>query len=278
VRSLLKQNRSVIQLRYTRVMAFSYKLKWEKGRFVPGQKDPYVISRSKVERFTECARCFWLEARYGIGRPDSFPFTLNNAVDELFKREFDVHRVKGEAHPLMKTYGIDAVPLQHKDLEEWRDALKRGIKYTHPELNLTLRGGIDDIWQGPSGEVYIVDYKATAGKDTITLDEEWKDSYKRQIEIYQWLFRKNGFDVSPTAYFVYANGKNDKEAFDGKLEFEVTILPYVGDDSWIEGCLTELRACLDSEEIPAVGKGCQYCPYREYAGKKLLELHRAKKK
>lgn len=259
-------------------MAFPYKLKWEKGRFVPGQKEPYVISRSKVERYQECARCFWLEARYGIGRPDSFPFTLNNAVDELFKREFDVHRAKGEAHPLMKTYGIDAVPMKHENLEEWRDALKRGIKYTHPELKLTLRGGIDDIWQDKDGKVYIVDYKATAGKDTVTLDDEWKDSYKRQVEIYQYLFRKNGFDVSNTAYFVYANGQNDRAAFDGKLEFEVTILPYEGDDSWVEACLAKLRECIDCDDIPPVGKGCQYCPYREYAGKKLLELHRAKKK
>lgn len=256
-------------------MAFEYKLKWEKGRYVKGQKDPYVQSRSKIERFEECPRCYWLEARYGIGRPDSFPFTLNNAVDELFKREFDTHRANGEAHPLMKTYGIDAVPMQHKDLDEWRDALKRGIKHHHEPSNITLRGGIDDIWINSAGEVHIVDYKATAGKDTITLDDEWKDSYKRQVEIYQWLFRKNGFKVSPIAYFVYANGKSDKKAFDGKLEFDVTILPYEGrDDSWVDERLLEMKACLENDEIPKPGKSCQYCPYREHAGKKLLELHK----
>lgn len=257
-------------------MAYPYKLKWEKGRYVKGQKEPYVQSRSKIERFTECPRCYWLEARYGIGRPDSFPFTLNNAVDELFKREFDALRKDGKPHALMEEYGIDAVPMQHKDLEEWRDALKRGIKHHHAESNITLRGGIDDIWVAPSGQVHIVDYKATAGKDTITLDDEWKDSYKRQVEIYQWLFRKNGFDVSPIAYFVYANGRADRDAFDGKLEFDVTILPYEGDDSWVDGVLMEMKACLESDEIPKPGKDCQYCPYREHAGKKLLELHRKK--
>jgi hypothetical protein len=258
-------------------MAFEYKLKWEKGRFVKGQSVPYVISRSKVERFQECPRCFWLEARYGIGRPDSFPFTLNNAVDELFKREFDTYRVKGTKHPLCDQYGVDAMPFNDPRMEEWRDALKRGIKYHHPETGITLRGGIDDVWVTPSGQLHIVDYKATAGKDTVTLDDEWKDSYKRQVEIYQWLFRKNGFDVSPVAYFVYANGQNDREAFDGKLEFEVTLLPYEGNDSWVDGALMEIRACLDNDEIPKPGKACQYCPYREHAGKKLLELTKAKK-
>jgi CRISPR/Cas system-associated exonuclease Cas4 (RecB family) len=254
-----------------------YKLKWQKGWFDPKSKLPYTISRSKIERFTECPRCFWLEQRYGIGRPDSFPFNLNNAVDELFKREFDTHREKGEAHPLMKKYGIDAVPYQHKDLEEWRDAFKRGIKTLNAETNIILRGGIDDIWEGKDGMLYIVDYKATAGKDTITLDDAWKDSYKRQIEVYQWLFRQNGFKISNTAYFVYANGKNDKAAFDGKLEFDITILPYEGNDSWVEQSLRDIKVCLMSEEIPKPGNSCEYCPYRAIAGKKLLELHKLSK-
>jgi hypothetical protein len=165
-----------------------------------------------------------------------------------------------------------------KRLDEWRDALKRGIKYHDPETNITLRGGIDDIWQDASGKVYIVDYKATAGKEEVTLNDEWKDGYKRQAEIYQWLFRQNGFDVSNTAYFVYANGQNDRDAFDGKLEFDITILPYEGDSSWVGGTLKEIKACLVSDEIPVTGEACEYCPYREYAGKKLMELHKALKK
>src|SRR3989344_4022609 len=231
-----------------------YKLKWERGRFDPSSNEPFTISRSKIERYLECSRCFWLEARYGIGRPDTPPFTLNNAVDELFKREFDTRRAKGEEHPLMKEYGIDAVPLKDERLEEWRDALRRGVKANHVATNLIVRGGIDDVWVNPKGEIHVVDYKATAGKKEITLDDEWKDSYKRQVEIYQWLFRQNDFTVSNIAYFVYANGRNDKEAFDGRLEFDITILPYEGDASWVDGILHDLKECLLSEAIPETGK------------------------
>jgi hypothetical protein len=257
---------------------YGYKLKWEKGRFDPASKEPYTFSRSKIEFYKECPRCFWLEARYGIGRPSSFPFTLNNVVDELFKKEFDIHRAAGEPHPLMKTYGIDAVPMADERLEEWRDALKRGIKYHDPETNLILRGGIDDIWQGKNGEVYIVDYKATGGKDEVTLNDEWKDGYKRQAEIYQWLFRQNGFTVSDTAYFVYANAQNDRKAFDGTLEFDIAILPYEGNAAWVGQTLKDIKAVLISDAIPAPGEACEYCPYREYAGKKLIELHKASTK
>lgn len=256
-------------------MAFDgYKLKWAKGRFNPSSEEPYVVSRSKLERFLECPRCYWLEARYGIGRPDTAPFTLNNAVDELFKKEFDSYRIKRKPHPLMKKYGIDAVPYVHEKIEEWRDALKRGIRHHDQGTNLVLRGGIDDVWMNSAGELHVVDYKATAGKKEITLDDEWKMSYKRQVEIYQWLFRSNRFAVSSTAYFVYANGKNTNKALNGKLEFDITILPYEGNDSWVSAALKDLKDCLVSSTVPDPGSRCEYCPYRKHAGEILLVLYR----
>ncbi len=43
------------------------------------------------------------------------------------KKEFDIHRADQTAHPLAKEYGIDAIPFQHEKIEEWRDALRRGV-------------------------------------------------------------------------------------------------------------------------------------------------------
>ena len=48
------------------------------------------------------------------------PFTLNIAVDNLCKNEFDYYRRIQEPHPLLKENGIDAVPFKHKDFEQWR--------------------------------------------------------------------------------------------------------------------------------------------------------------
>lgn len=259
---------------------FSGAKKW--GVFDPASVEPYRVSRSKIDLFSECPRCAYLDMRHGVKRPSGPSFTLNNAVDELFKREFDEYRANGEAHPLMKTYGIDAVPYAHDKLEEWRDALRRGISYHHEPTNITLRGGIDDVWVTPSGELIIVDYKATSKKEGPKTDADLYDSYKRQMEVYQWLFRKNGFAVSPTGYFVYANGDSDAKAFDGKLEFSVLPIPYTGDDAWIEPTLLRLKETLMSNDIPPVGTSfgggpCDYCTYRESAGKTLLALHRATK-
>lgn len=229
--------------------------------FDPASSEPFKISRSKLDLFLNCPRCFYLDRRLGVGRPPGFPFNLNSAVDALLKKEFDIHRAAGTAHPLMERYGIDAVPFSHEKMEEWRDSLRRGIQYLHEETGLLLTGGVDDVWVNPGGELMIVDYKATSKSGEVSLDADWQIGYKRQMEIYQWLFRKNGFAVSRTGYFVYCNGDADKDAFDGKLEFDVKVIPYVGDDGWIEGALFDAKECLMSPTIPQSAEACDYCRY-----------------
>jgi len=234
-----------------------------KNKFDPNSTEPFRLSRSKIDLFINCPRCFYLDRKLGVGQPPGYPFSLNSAVDKLLKKEFDIHRAKGETHPLMKKYGIDAVPLTHTMMNEWRDSLRGGITYRMPGTNIVVTGGVDDVWVNPEGEYIIVDYKATSKDEEVTLDADWQIGYKRQMEIYQWLFRKNGFTVSPTGYFVYCNGSTDKEAFDGKLEFDVKIIPYTGDDSWVEKAITDAIDCLKADALPDSGPDCDFCKYRK---------------
>lgn len=251
--------------------------------FDPASKEPFKISRSKLDLFSECPRCSYLDLKFGVKRPSGPSFTLNNAVDELLKREFDTHRENATTHPLLKEYGLDAVPLRDERMDEWRDALRRGIGYLHKPTNIFLRGGIDDVWVTPEGEFIIVDYKATSKKTGPSSEDDLYDSYKRQMEIYQWLFRQNGFKVSPAGYFFYVNGKSDAKAFDAKLEFDICLIPYSGSDAWVEPALERLKEMLLSEEIPAIGTSfgggpCEFCTYRDSAGKTFQEVRKTSKK
>jgi hypothetical protein len=237
------------------------------------------LSRSKIELFNECPRCFYLDNKLGTGRPRGPAFTLNIAVDALFKKEFDVHRANGTPHPLMTQYGIDAVPFKHKDIDTWRENFE-GVEYFHEPTGFTISGAIDDVWVNPEGELLVVDYKSTSKAGTITTleDSSWNEQYKRQMGVYQWLLRNNGFKVSNTGYFVYANASTDKKAFDGQLEFEVTVVPSEGSADWIDEVLPRIKAALEANELPPTGKACEFCPYREAAGKKLQAVHKASKK
>lgn len=234
----------------------------------------WKLSRSKIELFTECPRCFYLDNKLGTARPRGPAFTLNIAVDELFKREFDEYRKKKEAHPIMKKYKIDAVPFQTSELDDWRDNFT-GIMYTDPETGFVVSGAVDDVWQDKDGNLIVVDYKATSKENEINTlsDSSWEDSYKRQMGVYQWLLRKNGFEVSDTGYFVYANaivGETDK--FANTLKFETTLVPCVGETSWIDKALTDIKKCLTSNKLPQSGIDCEFCPYREHSGKKLQKI------
>ncbi len=230
------------------------------------------LSRSKIELSIDCPRCFYIDNKLGVARPPGFPFNLNSAVDALLKKEFDVHRMNGSAHPLMEAYGVDAKPFAHPKLDVWRENFK-GVEYFHPGTGFTVAGAVDDVWVNPNGELLVVDYKSTSKDEKITaLDQEWHNGYKRQMEIYQWLLRQNGFTVSDTGYFVYANASKDKKAFDGKLEFEVTLIAHVGDAGWVEGALYEVKRILDGSELPAKSPECDFCNYREAAGQALTHM------
>jgi len=244
-----------------------------RGLFDPKSKEPFRLSRSKIDLFFECPRCFYLDRRLGIGRPQGPPFTLNSAVDALLKKEFDIHRAKGEPHPLMEHYGIPAVPFRHEKMNEWRDNFK-GVQFLHKPTNFFVFGALDDLWINDKEELHVIDYKSTSTSNQITLDDEWKQGYKRQMEIYQWLLRHNDFNVSDIGFFVYVNAKKDKAAFDGKLEFDVQIISYQGNDNWVEGVLIKAHECLINSHIPAASDKCDFCQYRESVKKaqKFTEL------
>tara|TARA_Y100000310_G_scaffold344991_1_gene460991 strand:- start:3026 stop:3799 length:774 start_codon:yes stop_codon:yes gene_type:complete len=245
-------------------MSQYYTGKRTKNLFEAGSKEPFRLSRSKIERFLNCPRCFYLDRRLGVDQPPGYPFSLNAAVDKLLKKEFDAYRLKQSKHPFLETYDVDAVPFEHPLIDEWRETLK-GLQYYHEPSGFLVTGAVDDIWQNSTGELHVVDYKATSKNGEVNIDAEWQKSYKNQMEVYQWLLRhqKDGFKVSPIGYFVYVNGRTDLEAFDKKLEFDVKVILYEGDDSWVEQALMDARKCLESDKLPSASKDCDYCLYRK---------------
>jgi len=243
-------------------MSQFYNARRTRGLFDPKTSEPFKLSRSKIDLFIECPRCFYLDRRLGVARPPGYPFALNSAVDTLLKKEFDSLREKGATHTLISDYKVDARPVAHKKLDQWRENFT-GVQYTHNATNFLVFGAIDDLWQTSDGEYVVVDYKSTSKDEKITsLDKDWHIGYKRQMEIYQWLLRHNDLTVSNRGYFVYCNARTDVSAFNAMLDFEITLVPYDGDDSWVEGTLMDAKACLVDDAVPHPGKECDYCAYR----------------
>ena len=134
----------------------------------------------------------------------------------------------------------------------------------HEPTNLHIFGAVDDVWVDENDKLMVVDYKATAKAEPVTkLGPEggWQDMYRRQMEIYQWLLRKNGLNVSNTAYFVYCTGDKKRSDFNNTLHFETHLIPYLGDDSWVDGTFSRLFELLSKETTPEHNPNCPHCNF-----------------
>ena len=228
----------------------------KRNKYDPHSTAPYKLSRLKLELFLQCPRCFYIDRRLGVDRVPGFPFTINNAIDLLLKKEFDTYRAQGVPHPIMREHGVDAIPLVHPDLERWRTN-STGIQHHHEPTNFLVHGAVDDLWMRPDGALIVVDYKATSSERPIVPNTR----FRRQLEIYQWLLRQNGFAVAEVSYFVYANARRDRPGFDSQLDFAMTLHSHRGQDAWVDDALRKAYGCLRGEAVPAAASDCEWCGY-----------------
>tara|TARA_B100000700_G_scaffold325658_1_gene434989 strand:+ start:1858 stop:2649 length:792 start_codon:yes stop_codon:yes gene_type:complete len=230
-------------------------------------KKPFPLSRTKFDLFINCKRCFWLDIVKGLNQVKFAPFTLNIAVDALFKNEFDFYRASKEKHPLFIEKDLNYIPFSDSRLDDWRNNFV-GVRYIDEDLNLELFGAVDDLWLNlDTNKVVVVDYKATSKAGEINIsDDGWWPAYKRQMEFYQFLLINNNLEVDEVGYFLYANGL--KEGFLNRndipmLQFDLTLLEYEGSTKWIPKKLKELKSVLSSDKIPEPTSDCDYCRYFE---------------
>ena len=72
------------------------------------------------------------------------------------------------------------------------------------EHNLKI-GGLDDVWiNRNTGVLHIVDYKSTrkTANGPALLESIYAQAYKRQMDLYTWVMRRMGFEVSDAGYFI----------------------------------------------------------------------------
>ena len=245
-------------------MAFK---KRHQGSFNPEHPAPYELSRSRVENYLKCKACFWLAQLKNVKPPEIPSFTINTTTDILLKRDADAVRGKS-ALPIWEAAGLGhLIPFEHEDLENWTNSLHYGLNEhyfntIHEETNIKFGGGLDDVFlDTKTGKIHIVDYKSQAQGTRSpnnyevkpsSLNDPWKIGYKRQMDMYVWVARRKGFDVSDTGYFVYVDAQHkdidgmltDDDPSIAWMKFNASILPYEADTSWVEPTLIEIKDFL----------------------------------
>ena len=205
-------------------------IKGDRWRYKPGQNKTFPISRSKFGEFLKCKRCFYLNTVEGLKTPSMPGWPLNSATDEMLKYEFDIHRKNQTPHPVMKRKKtlMNVVPFQHKEIDEWRRNFG-GFKVFDRDLNLELKGAVDDVWIDlKTKELIIVDYKSTSKKEIIEdkwLADKYSEDFLKQMNFYKFIFEKAGHKIK-TTFFYIVNGLKKDRAFNNIMNFEDHLIEY----------------------------------------------------
>ncbi len=166
----------------------------------------------------DCSRCFYLQLVKKIKRPDSIFPSLPSGMDKILKEHFDKFMEKNELPPELKEQKeVNNLKLfNNKELlKEWRSNQK-GIQYLDKKSNILLRGAVDNILV-KGKKLIVLDYK-TRG---YPLKEDTHEHYQTQMDIYNFLLRKNNYETEDYTYllFYYPNKVTEtgEVIFDTKL-------------------------------------------------------------
>ena len=141
-----------------------------RGKFDINKKEPYELSRSKIENFIQCPACFFMQQVEGIKFPTILKLNINEATDILLKKDFDKYRGVAKTHPFLRKMGYEhLVPFKHKYFDLWTQSLHFGaenrLNYDHKPSNIRVGGGLIIVFGLTSPQRnHAVDYKSTSQK------------------------------------------------------------------------------------------------------------------
>lgn len=199
----------------------------------------------------DCPRCFWLDKIKGIKRPAGIFPSLPSGMDFAIKRYFDLFRDRKVIPPELEETGCEL--FSDKVLKTWRRNYG-GIRFTDPNTDVELMGAVDDILI-KNGKLIVIDYK-TRG---FPLKEDTQKYYRHQMDIYNFLLRKNGFKTEDFGYLLFYYP--DEFHLDGKFSFFKELVKIDVDVKNAENLFSEAIKIL-SWVMPDRSKGCGYCKTR----------------
>lgn len=211
---------------------------------------PYKLSPSSLNLMDECPRCFWLDKHEVWKRPNGVFPSLPSGMDGVLKHHFDKFRDKGILPPeLCEDKECKNLKLFNDAelMKVWRSNFK-GIRYEDKKGNI-LFGAVDNILV-KGKKLIVLDYK-TRG---FALKEDTADHYQNQLDIYNFLLRKNGYETEDYAFLLFYVPKEVTET--GEVIFDTTLVKRKIDIKNAEKIFKKALELLDGE---CPKNGCGWC-------------------
>lgn len=155
-----------------------------------------ILSASSLALFNECPRCFYLQVKEGIRRPQGIPMPLYTKMDLLVKDYFDGFRKNGKLPPQL-VGRVDGQLLDNQELlKKWRN-WRTGLRFEDRKAGATIVSALDDCLV--EGKFFIpLDYKSKGD-----IKEDSHIFHQNQLNIYTWLLDENGYPTKDVGYLVF---------------------------------------------------------------------------
>lgn len=211
----------------------------------------YRLSPSTLSLYSDCPRCFWLHF-HGLKRPDTIFPSLPGGMDRILKQHFDRYSKKGALPPeLSMLKGQVRLFDDGGLLSDWTSS-RRGLNYEDKGGN-ALRGAVDYILVKGS-KLIVLDFK-TRG---FPVKEDTARYYQNQLDVYNFLLRKNGFETEDYSYLLFYHPH--EVAKNGKIDFVTDLVRISVYPSNAERLFSDAIAVLEGKK-PAADPECGFCKW-----------------
>jgi len=210
----------------------------------------FNLSPSSLNLMQECPRCFWLSQHKVWKRPNGIFPSIASGIDRIAKNHFDKFREKKSLPPeLAENKECEGIELFEDGgkLKVWRNNLK-GISWSDKKGN-ELHGAVDNILV-KGKKLIVLDYK-TRGYE---LKEDTAEHYQLQLNLYNFLLRKNGYETEDFAFLLFYIPKEVLSG--GEILFDTKLVKMQVDTKRAEGMWKRALKLLNSN---CPDKTCVWC-------------------
>lgn len=214
------------------------------------------LSKSALEKFKACPRCFWLEKTKGFKQPEGIRSGLPMGMDRILKGHYDSHRAINKMPEELATQlpGWTLFPQQGylDDMRNWRKGLT--VHVGDYELSTAL----DDLVT--NGTLYAMcDYKTKA---KATNEADTKKYYQTQADCYDLALNTNNYKTDGRAHFAYYYPKTVgfAKGADVMMGWECQLVTIAADPEAAKKLLIAAGKCLEGP-MPKPSGLCGYCFY-----------------
>lgn len=215
----------------------------------------YQFSPSSLWLLQDCPRCFWLRFRKGVKRPRGIFPSLPSGMDKILKEYYGGFIDKGGLPPELEEGGMlpETVRMfsDKAKLRVWQHNF-RGIRWKDKDGNRFM-GAVDSLLRDrENGKLIVLDFK-TRG---YPLKEDSHEYYRNQMDIYNLLLRKNGYETEDFSLLAFYHPIRAGEGCE--IKFQADIVRLKVDTENARGIFRKALEVVEGGK-PEASETCEYC-------------------